>query len=366
MRAIMERFYLLSEVPLAILAGVGVFVFLEKAKAYFLKVKPQKIGRLCSLIFPLLVLLLPLGLIKYHYKHLKLVSSPIIDNYMKEMLDSVDKNGILLAQGDMPHMGTEYLQFVEGYRTDIKFIDQILYNFAPWYQDLIKRRFPNLAFPEPNPRFYFETSKEIIRLNRQHSVSFLADTDEPADIERLKDEFSLYHLGLFFHLPHQEDGFNFKKLNAKNRKFFQESKQSLDLAEIASFKPFYPYTGWYQDIRINYSRSHYNFALNLEKEGNLDEAIEEYKKALILDPNFIDAQFALANVYFELARNKLAYFEKKDYQRAREYYIRLLKQPKFKYAVAYQKLADIYKQTGEIKKAENYQKAYDELVEKYQ
>lgn len=45
-------------------------------------------------------------------------------------------------------------------------------------------------------------------------------------------------------------------------------------------------------------RAHFSLALNLEKEGRLDEAMDSYRSALRLRPDFIEAHFGEGNVFF--------------------------------------------------------------------
>lgn len=45
-------------------------------------------------------------------------------------------------------------------------------------------------------------------------------------------------------------------------------------------------------------RAHFSLALNLEKEGRLDEAMDSYRRALRLRPDFVEAHFGEGNVFF--------------------------------------------------------------------
>ena len=48
-------------------------------------------------------------------------------------------------------------------------------------------------------------------------------------------------------------------------------------------------------------RAHFNLALNLERKGGLDEALDSYQKALRLDPDLMQAQIGSGNVHFARA-----------------------------------------------------------------
>lgn len=46
------------------------------------------------------------------------------------------------------------------------------------------------------------------------------------------------------------------------------------------------------------ARAHYSLALDLEKEGRLDEALDSYRTTLRLRPEFVEARFGEGNIYF--------------------------------------------------------------------
>jgi len=56
---------------------------------------------------------------------------------------------------------------------------------------------------------------------------------------------------------------------------------------------------------------HYNLGCSLQEEGKFSEAIESYKRALLIDPNYCDAQYNLANALQLSGRVKEAEVEYK-------------------------------------------------------
>ncbi len=72
------------------------------------------------------------------------------------------------------------------------------------------------------------------------------------------------------------------------------------------------------------AKKHYNAGKKLKKQGRYEEAIEEYKKAIELDPEYAKAYYRVGQLYLKLKDEDKAieYFElsiKKDPSRANNY-----------------------------------------------
>jgi tetratricopeptide (TPR) repeat protein len=86
--------------------------------------------------------------------------------------------------------------------------------------------------------------------------------------------------------------------------------------------------------------SNYRFGNSYRSEGNLDKAIEEYKKALSLQPGFIDAMNNLA----------LVYVSRGEYDKALPLYMRMMELQPDSY-VAYYNTACLYARKREIEES---------------
>jgi hypothetical protein len=69
-----------------------------------------------------------------------------IREYLKAILDSQPQHSLLLETGDYILHGLRYMQIVEGYRTDVRVLDQMLLAY-PWHQRLASKYFPDVTFP---------------------------------------------------------------------------------------------------------------------------------------------------------------------------------------------------------------------------
>ena len=133
------------------------------------------------------------------------------------------------------------------------------------------------------------------------------------------------------------------------------------------------------------AEEHLAVAIDRHMHNKLDEAIEEYKKALALKPNSALAHFRLGNAYDQKhnreaaiaewketirldphyldAYNALtvAYKEKGDLRTAAEYYEHLLEFPPARTVVHY-RLGFWYKQLGDKEKARQHLESYIDLA----
>lgn len=69
-----------------------------------------------------------------------------IHQFLTDILDSVPPQTLLLETGDYIYHGLRYLQIVEGYRTDVRVLDQMVLAYG-WHQRLTQKYFPDVVFP---------------------------------------------------------------------------------------------------------------------------------------------------------------------------------------------------------------------------
>ncbi len=69
-----------------------------------------------------------------------------IHEFLKDILDSAPPQALLLETGDYIYHGLRYLQIVEGYRPDVRVLDQMVLAY-PWHQRLAQKYFSDVVFP---------------------------------------------------------------------------------------------------------------------------------------------------------------------------------------------------------------------------
>ena len=105
---------------------------------------------------------------------------------------------------------------------------------------------------------------------------------------------------------------------------------------------FYEQKSYKKAVLLNpkFLEAHYNLAIVSKENGNLEESILSYEKTISIDPNFVEAYNNLGNIYDDLGK----------LDNAEKYYTKVISlNPKF--AEAYNNLGNIYEKKGEIDKA---------------
>lgn len=104
-------------------------------------------------------------------------------------------------------------------------------------------------------------------------------------------------------------------------------------------------------LKPNWAIAHYRLGVLYDKKQNRDAAIAEWKEAIRADPHYLDA-------YNDLT---VAYKERGDLRTASEYYEHLLEYPPARTMVHY-RLGFWYKQLGDNQKAQDHLEKYIDLA----
>jgi len=133
---VIHRFYVMSSVIFAFIAGLGADVILNFIKNEKFKIPAGAI----------LVMAISLPPFICNMEEADFRNNYLDYDYGKNILDSLPENSILFLKGDLPSLAIDYLQMVEGYRTDVTVIDQVKLHYD-WYGEQIKKRFPQVVIP---------------------------------------------------------------------------------------------------------------------------------------------------------------------------------------------------------------------------
>lgn len=123
---VVERFYLLPQVPLAVLAGCAMAAL------------PAGVG------YAVAVGVAALGL--WHLPQVDRSRNTVAQDYVDNLLSGIPQGALVLTLGDAPGMLLEYAQLVQGKRPDLVCLDQDKLFYA-WYVDSKRRRHPSVSFP---------------------------------------------------------------------------------------------------------------------------------------------------------------------------------------------------------------------------
>jgi hypothetical protein len=146
---IFARFYILPSVPFAVLVGCGgwqVGMWLGRAAARAGRGTGRRLPVAASAVLALLLVLAVVGPAAARYGSVDQSDNRVTINFVGDLLAPLDKNAILLTEGDTAVLGTWYVQNVEAYRDDVVVIAVPLLHFQ-WYIDQMRRAHPDVAIP---------------------------------------------------------------------------------------------------------------------------------------------------------------------------------------------------------------------------
>lgn len=131
-RGVVERFYILPNVALALMAGLGAALVLERLRG--------SVRRAAATVLVVAAFAWPVAL---QYRAVDQRGNTLTEDLCRGVLASVPEGGVLFSQGDLFHNGLAYLQLVKGERPDVTVVDQEKLTFA-WHVRALRRRDPDL------------------------------------------------------------------------------------------------------------------------------------------------------------------------------------------------------------------------------
>jgi hypothetical protein len=133
-RFVEGRFWQQPHLLLCVFAGLG------------LAGLAARLGPTARLLLPATAVALATAQPALHFREQDRSGETEIREFLKGILDSPPEHSLLLETGDYIFHGLRYMQIVEGYRTDIRVLDQMLLGY-PWHQRLATKYFPDVTLP---------------------------------------------------------------------------------------------------------------------------------------------------------------------------------------------------------------------------
>jgi hypothetical protein len=132
---VLLRYFMLPDLLVAFLAGVGLFALAEW---------------LPSLEILIAVLAVAAPFVQAGVQWSKVVKHrAVVSNYGHALLDNLPRNAILLVHGDLPVNAARYVQVADFDRLDVTLLDESLLA-RPWYVAQMRKANPNIKYPEPS------------------------------------------------------------------------------------------------------------------------------------------------------------------------------------------------------------------------
>ncbi|GAB1298783.1 Transmembrane protein 260 [Apodemus speciosus] len=136
---VVERFWMQSNAVVAVLAGLGLATLVSETNRVL---RCNGIRNLEWLSAALLVAYQVCS----NYSICDQRTNNVIDQFARNLLDSMPQDAIILLRGDLPGNALRYLHYCEGLRPDVSLVDQEMMTYE-WYLPKAVRHLPGVRFP---------------------------------------------------------------------------------------------------------------------------------------------------------------------------------------------------------------------------
>ena len=258
---VFERFYMLSAVLVALFIGMGVYflqsIISNKRITYWLN------GGILISILIMTCFNLP--------------RTSQRDNYLDynlgwNVLNSLEKEAVVVVYGDTLTFSLNYLQQVEGLRPDVIVLNQLLLTHS-WYCRQMQARYPTLKLPYEK---YDDSNKiiDLIAANiNQHLFYMELNTND------------------FINTPYQFIAKGLvSQIVTKNSRptakiYIKENKIIWNNYNLTGLTSFYSPLSFEKEIIRKYAIAHFNLGSNYAQMKLFDLALTEYNTAIQIEPS---------------------------------------------------------------------------------
>ncbi|MFH1562260.1 MAG: DUF2723 domain-containing protein [Nitrospirota bacterium] len=283
-----EDYYIPAFIVFSIWIGQGVAGIMEMGS--------KKVKELVYLLF----LILPLFPLLTHYQYNARGGYYLPYDHCMNILNSLEKNAVLITKGDDDLFPIWYMQYIEKRRTDVAPFNMILFKNS-WHIEQNKSRHPYLNLSIQPQKMVSSTNPQGDGLD-DISRSRLVDTVErncqtyptyAYYIDCLSKNYSLVIEGLLCRVFPQSDG-------NKQLEGLDKHKDWLKITRGI-------YSGKIKDRRgvdtlKTYAMTYLNRGTTYFTMGKYQEAMEEFKSGVKIQPNSIELHYNLGGAYINLGR----------------------------------------------------------------
>lgn len=171
MMATFERFLLLPYIFSCMLMAVGIDFILIQLPFWLKKIQLSLASRQLALVgVKMILFILPLSLLVANFRKIYPLKNDFsAEQLIKNFIDPLPENSILVMSSDTTFFNALYLRYVLGYRKDVVILG---YHLMPagFYQNMVKANFPQLKISEKNDSK--ENFKEFVELNSPNFAIF--------------------------------------------------------------------------------------------------------------------------------------------------------------------------------------------------
>lgn len=136
---VVERFWLQSNAVVAVLAGLGLATLVSETNRVLHCTGIRNLEWLSAALFVAYQ-------VYSNYSICDQRTNNVIDQFARNLLDSMPQDAIILLRGDLPGNALRYLHYCEGLRPDVSLVDQEMMTYE-WYLPKMARHLPGVHFP---------------------------------------------------------------------------------------------------------------------------------------------------------------------------------------------------------------------------
>jgi tetratricopeptide (TPR) repeat protein len=322
---IMETYITPAYFPMSLFLGLGIMWLAGKIHGFLSKKHLPEFILFLAVILPQIIFFYPrLDKSRYYYAY----------DYNRNMLLSVEDNGILFATGDGIIFPMWYLRYVKHYRTDVTLVGTAVLPMR-WVRDNIKEQNPDIKMPVINTdKIGTESTgaimNAIIRMNfSRYPIYFAyAPTEEGAIDPQLKlmPKASVFKLMLknYAYITDQYLAvnknlwkiYNLRGVFGRSKEYADTNSADLYINDYAvalnTMAQFCEDSNDYNLALDYFTMAHkfhpkdneylYNMGTTYFNLGNMEKSVEMFKASLALNPKYESAWYNLGVVYYKQNR----------------------------------------------------------------
>jgi hypothetical protein len=270
-KGVIERFYILPSIPLAVLAGVGAWQVILWAE------RLRWPGSRSQLVLPAVgvaLLAAPVASAVVHHARADQSGNRVALHYAEDVLGPLDRNALLIMRSDENYTSVSYAQFVAGFRRDVVAMDAERLKQSS-FVDQMRRQHPAIVIPF---EFYDggRTTElaQLVQANlAQRPVYYVGIMEE----KNFASGFDDVHAGFAHQLrPKGKAPDPYSLLRSRAVRF----------ASLHYPKRSYPSTSWEEVIAQSYGGVAFDVGYALQTGGgNVQLAEKMFRTAISLKPD---------------------------------------------------------------------------------
>jgi len=300
---------------------------------------------LLSTFYPLF-LLLPIIPLIVHYKYSDRSQYYFASDLVRNIFTPIEEKSIIFLETDDTAFPVWYIHYVEQKALKTIFIDvPFLAVHYDWYARTLKEKYQDLDFSFKFHDMLGLKTKELEKIRKERIFNIISNNINSHSIYKLYDtsltnKYSLIPQGIFCQVLEKDiDKEELEKKMDKHKRFLCRGILNEKIVKDERT----------QDLISRYPQTYYNIGSFYFERKRYEEAMENFKQALKIDPKYFHARYGLG----------LAYKYKGMYSKSLHEFKEILKlEPNF--AKAYYGIGYVYQEEGRILEAINaYKKALE-------